>query len=251
MNINCPQCGAGCEIDYNQHYAACKYCGSSLAFDTAGLCKHFLTLPKIKHDEHYITTHLKTFLSSNEIKSSFAIKKYEAILYPFWCHTKNNGEIIFLPASSVYLFDEKVLHLEAGEFIIFDEKILSDFRIVDSDIPLASSIGQLKKTNLLESENIKETILVHFPFCKIFYDYQQTEYEILLDLITEEFHAETFPPTVSGSITKKFIGVCLLLVVIFTLAGIVVDNFGHRFALMIGLSIPTYFILSKYLFNDE
>lgn len=247
MNFRCPQCGAGSTIEYEEYYFKCPFCKTSLVLDISNVTKHFITLPKITVDKNYCVSHLKTFLAKNEIRSNFIIDKYTTIYYPFWCHIRSDGTQVILPAASSQLFDIKALNIKAGEFLVFEPSKISNETVIDADIHLESSLGQFGNLYEISNDPIKESSLIHYPFSKIEYRYNNNRYDILMDMITEEFYYNVLPPTISGVLSRRFAFISIILFFLFIALGMIANTFELRILLFVIVSVPLYFFLKKYI----
>ena len=176
------------------------------------------------------------------------------VLLPFW-QTGDGPDIRSLEsASSDFVVQDVNLLLPPGDLIPFDrQRVPSGYAVVSPDIFLESAVEYIEGFEGFSPErksvigDIQTSRLVHVPFYEITYEVPGGTYECLLDINSEQFFADSVPPSASRAITSTFALLALGLFVVYSLAGMAVNSAGLRFLVIMALSVPSYFIIERMI----
>ena len=243
MQIICTQCGGSVKLAEGARFAICPFCGSALYLDRSKVVFHFVISPTISQEE--AQGKLRRWMAGNETVKDLdvhaAIVQQELIYFPMWRFVVSDpagDREISEPASSFSISEIKTIPLSGGDLKFYSPAEFQGITLKEPEVLLESAMHWLQNQQGIQREQIRETNLIHIPFCTFKYRFKDKVYQAVVDAISGRVLASVFP----AKDEIPFIGIACMAAIAFFLAGIISPNFLVRLILFIVVAIPFAFI---------
>jgi DNA-directed RNA polymerase subunit RPC12/RpoP len=197
MQIKCTQCGADVTVQQDETFIECPYCASALFLDKRKVVFHYVINSNFKPNE--AEGNLKRWMAGNHTVKDLDIKakilKSDFYYFPVWYFkTKDSlGDKIRLqPAASTSVSEIKKLQIPAGALKFYNNKDFADDQIVKPDVLYDSAQQWLQSTGV-DLNSVAEAALVHIPFYKFTYTFNNQSYTALVEASSGQVYANIYP----------------------------------------------------------
>ena len=178
----CPQCGGSVQLEEEDSFAHCPFCGSLLHLDGA-VSSDLLLQPVI--DQRELPTRLTKWLDDREALGKPTGITARLLFFPFWSFP-NGGRPILVPAAPLLALDLDHFALPAGDLKSYrEERDRVAENIAPTVLPEAAVPG----------EAAKEARLLHLPFWEVNFTLWKKSYRIWIDAASGQVLAFELPVT--------------------------------------------------------
>ncbi|MCP4218426.1 MAG: hypothetical protein GY765_27570 [bacterium] len=214
MKLNCPQCGAGNQLETTDTFVTCIYCKNSMVIDLDRITVTYSYAPRIDPTE--VEKHLKRDFEKIGFNESIEIRNASPAYIPFW-HRQGKDKLITGSA----LFPEKEIKIPTGEKTFFDsdEARLKNIGIIDIDTSLESGgvKSQVPPPPAGSAKQPPKQTLYYIPFFKVVIVYNQKDFTFYVNAVNGEVAGEPIPyvpPDKAFRLFPLFIGIFLFFLLV-------------------------------------
>lgn len=178
----CPQCGGSVELEEEDSFAHCPFCGSLLHLDGA-MSTDLLLQPVI--DQRELPTRLTKWLDDREALGKPAGITTRLLFFPFW-NVPNGARPILVPAAPLLALDLDKFALPSGDLKSYrEERNRTAENIAPTVLPEAA----------VPASVAKEAHLLHLPFWEVNFTLWKRSYRIWIDAASGQVLAFELPAT--------------------------------------------------------
>lgn len=255
MNINCTSCGASIKLPEGETFILCPFCDTSLYIDKSKVVFHYWVKPTV--DKQTAHSNLLRWMSGNstveKLELNAKIDECLFFYFPFWRFVidKDGRETVLMePAGATVMQEIRFIDVPAGSLVFYDHRSIEnpeDFNAVD--ITYDKIINKITSTETgfgVNTDNIKQASLVHIPFYRFIYNYENGGYAAVVEGATGEVFASIFPE----KLTVPYTGITVVSIIVLFLEGILIADPIMRLFVMSLTGIPiasaALYIVNKY-----
>jgi DNA-directed RNA polymerase subunit RPC12/RpoP len=231
MQIKCTQCGADVTVQQDETFIDCPYCGSALYLDKKKVVFHYVINSNFKPNE--AEGNLKRWMAGNhtvkDLDKKAVMGKSEFYYFPVWYFKVKDasGDKIFIqPAATTSVSEIKKLTIPAGALKFYEKNLYNDDEMVQPDVLLDNARTWLQNTGV-DINNIAEAALVHIPFYKFNYTFNNQSYTAVVEASSGQVYANLYPAK-SEAPFKILFGVSIAAFIVTTILcyiiGFVLDH---------------------------
>jgi len=195
--IICPQCGGENNIQADEKFLECEFCGSSVFVDKRKVVNHFVV--KSNFTKENAEGNLRRWMAGNfhvkDLDKLAQISQVSFYYFPLWYFkTKDaQGDKIHLqPAHSISISEIKNIKIPAGSLRPFHKNEFTEKEFVEADVLYDSAKSWLSQSGVSE-DTISESSLVHVPFYHFYYTYKGQQYSALVEASSGMVYANIWP----------------------------------------------------------
>jgi hypothetical protein len=253
--IICPQCAAENQLQADEKFIECSFCGSVIYIDKSKIVSHYVVTSTFKQQE--AEGNLRRWMAGNfqvkDLDKLARITNVEFYYFPMWYFKVNlpTGEKIYLqPGTSTAITEIKKMNIPAGNLKLYSKKEFNEQEFMQADVLIDSAKSWLQQSGV-DLNYIGETSLVHIPFYKFTYDYNGKQYTCLVEASSGMVYANLWPAKSEAPFRWMF-GVSIAVYLLISIIAIVIGSVSKtshiaafeiiRFIGYIVVTIPLIFI---------
>jgi DNA-directed RNA polymerase subunit RPC12/RpoP len=242
MDIKCTQCGAGIEITEESGFITCPYCDSRLYLEADRTVRHFYLKPEIRHDQ--LAAIIGKELFSRELKGPVEIASAEPLFIPYWLIRLKEG-ILHFPAAELTNTELQQFVVPVGKLEPYEEGLEKKYKM---EMPHLSLDDLMKKPAMEQAkDSIERSDLIHIPFFKVFYHYDQGTFQTMIDAGEGRMYAEKLPRGLSHEKDRYFMTLFLILSAVFMGEAMLMPHFWEVAISYLVTGVIAWYFIHKVL----
>ncbi len=243
MKLSCPQCGAKIPSIQESGFITCQYCDTTLYIDLSQVSQHYY-LPR-QIDRKHVLSILSRWLITRELAKEPQLLEIEHLYFPFW-RLVQGADTFFYPAASFPIQELEEMKVPGGDFKLYEPSLEEENTVVAPDIFL-DSILESKQDGPKKREGDLKPFLVHLPLYTIKYQYEDSEYEAVIDGVQGQVFADESPPLPQIQMDRFFAMAMIGIIMIFSAEFYFFPGFIKPLSIALMTAIPLNFILKFFL----
>ncbi|TRZ66292.1 hypothetical protein D4R20_00765 [bacterium] len=195
--IICPQCAGENEIQTDDKFVTCSFCGSAIFVDKSKIVNHYVVVPNFNKEQ--AEGNLRRWMAGNfQSKNLDRDSKISAeyfYYFPLWYFKTQEGagdKIYLQPAYSTSVSEIKNIQIPAGNLKPFNAKEVDIKEFISPDVLYDSAKAWLEQSGV-NSESVSESNLVHIPFFQFYYNYKGSQYTAMVEASSGKVYANHWP----------------------------------------------------------
>ena len=197
MQIKCTQCAADVDVQQDETFIDCPFCGSALFLDKKKVVFHYVIENNFKPNE--AEGNLKRWMAGNHTVKDLDIKAQMAktafYYFPVWYFKVKDaqGDRIYIqPAATTSVSEIKKIQIPAGALKFFEKTKHNESEMVEPDVLYDSAKTWLQNSGI-DLEKVTEAALVHIPFYQFYYNFNNQTYTALVEASSGQVYANIYP----------------------------------------------------------
>jgi DNA-directed RNA polymerase subunit RPC12/RpoP len=197
MQIKCTQCAADVDVQQDETFIDCPFCGSALFLDKRKVVFHYVIANNFKPNE--AEGNLKRWMAGNhtvkDLDKKSQIAKTSFYYFPVWYFKTKDAsadKIYIQPAASTSVSEIKKLPIPAGALKFYDKKQYNDEEMVQPDVLYDSAKSWLQSSGV-DLNTVTEAALVHVPIYQFYYNFNNQSFTSLVEASSGQVYANIFP----------------------------------------------------------
>jgi hypothetical protein len=194
--IICPQCAGENQINVDDKFIECQFCGSAIYIDKSKVVTRYVV--KSNFQKEAAEGNLRRWMAGNfqvkNLDTLAVIQDVRFYYFPMWYFkTDGAGEAIyFQPATSTAISEIKKISVPAGNMLVYNSKDFNEKEFLQPDIPYDTALSWLKQSGV-NPDNLELASLVHVPFYQFKYLYEGQVYTALVEASSGMIYANLWP----------------------------------------------------------
>lgn len=220
MEIKCTQCGGGVGISEESGFIICPYCDSRLYVESEQTVRHLYLKPEVRPEQ--LSGIIGKELFKLELKGPVSVVSVAPVFLPFWLiHLKD--DTLKVPAAELTNAELQKFAVPVGKLLPYDSGIEARHKVVMPEL----SLDQVLKRPLMEKAKgmIERSDLIHIPFYRVAYKYDDGSYQAMVDAGEGRLYAEKFPRGLSQEKDRYFLTLFGVLAAIFLVEAALIPKF--------------------------
>ncbi len=243
MKLSCPQCGATIPSVQESGFVICQYCDTTLYIDLSQASQHYYF--PLQVNKNHVPGILSRWLITRELTKEYQPIETGHFYFPFW-RLVQGAQSFFFPAASFPIQELEALKIPGGDFRLYESSLEEENTVIMPDIFL-DSILDSKQEELKRDEGELEAFLVHLPLYTIKYQYENREYEAVIDGLHGQVFADESPPLPQLQIDRFFAMAMIGILMIFSAEFYFIPGFIKPLSIALMTAVPLHFILKFFL----
>ncbi len=197
MQIKCTQCAADVDVQQDETFIDCPFCGSALFLDKKKVVFHYVIENNFKPNE--AEGNLKRWMAGNHTVKDLDIKaqivKTSFYYFPVWYFKIKDGQgdkIYIQPGATTSVSEIKKIQIPAGALKFYEKTKYNEEEMVSPDVLYESAKTWLQETGV-DLNSVTEAALVHIPFYQFYYNFNNQSYTALVEASSGQVYANIYP----------------------------------------------------------
>jgi DNA-directed RNA polymerase subunit RPC12/RpoP len=252
MQIKCTQCGADVDVQQDETFIDCPYCGSALFLDKKKVVFHYVIENNFKPNE--AEGNLKRWMAGNQTVKDLDKKaqmvKTSFYYFPVWYFKVKDsaGDRFYIqPAATTSVSEIKKIPIPAGALKFYDKTKYNENEMIAPDVLYDSAKAWLKESGI-NLESVTEAALVHIPIYQFYYNFNNQSYTAIVEASSGLVYANIYPAKSETPFRVLFAmsiaGYIVTSIICFVIAFAISDGGEEAFATGEMLKVFAYALVS-------
>jgi hypothetical protein len=229
--IVCPQCAGENQIQADEKFIECSFCGSAIYIDKSKVVTHYVVNSNFKQQE--AEGNLRRWMAGNfqvkDLDKLAQISNIEFFYFPLWYFKVSlpTGDVNYIqPGTSTAISEIKKLNIPAGNLKVYNKTDFNEQEFIQPDVLIDSAKNWLKETGV-DINYLAETDLVHIPLFKFTYAFENKQYTAYVEASSGMVYANQWPAK-SETPYRLMFGVSIAVYAIMAIIAVAISEIGSR-----------------------